>query len=319
MSADVTPALFGAWGRDALQVARNNKLLALYLEMQAGAHVPSRDLEASRQSRKAIQQSIAALVSRAQADAVEWAVFKTVRPFPFTPSDVDVVVLTDDGARPLASGLLARGYSPSGGAPYTITLCDPQHDVSIDLYQEIASSRFIYLDRATLRPYRTWQVQGGVAVPVLRPVAELVAILAHAVYKEQLFTLADYLTLCSYGQTFGQADWDELLNLARANGVRHAVVWCLRVAKGIAHVMGDVLPWPEATDRAVGRALIPRKVPYRLLNPGMLAAAIAERVAVSRLARRSIVRLVAQVLNPLSPHTRSFYQQVWKRAKGETY
>jgi hypothetical protein len=315
----VTPALFGAWGGDALQVARNNKVLDLYLEVQAGSGTLSRDLEACRQSRNAIGQTIAALVSCAEAGAVEWAIFKTVRPFPFTPSDVDVVVLTDDGARPLASGLLARGYSPSGGAPYTITLCDPQNDVGIDLYQEIASSRFIYLDRATLRPYRTWQVQGGVAVPVLRPVAELVAILAHAVYKEQLFTLADYLTLCSYGQTFGQADWDELLNLARANGVRHAVVWCLRVAKGIAHVMGDVLAWPEALDRAVGIALIPRKVPYRLLNPGMLAAAMAERVAVSRLARRSIARLVAQVLNPLSPHTRSFYRQVWKRAKGETY
>jgi hypothetical protein len=311
--------LFGAWGRPALQVARNNKLLDLYLEMQAGSHAPSRDLEASRQSRNAIRQTIAALVSWAEAGAVEWAVFKTVRPFPFTPSDVDVVVLTDDGARPLASGLLARGYSPSGGAPYTITLCDPQNDVGIDLYQEIASSRFIYLDRATLRPYQTWQVQGGVAVPVLHPVAELVAILAHAVYKEQLFTLADYLTLCSYGQTFGQADWDELLKLARANGVRHAVVWCLRVAKGIAHVVGDVLAWPEALDRAVGVALIPRKVPYRLFNPGMLSAAMAERVAVSRLARRSIARLVAQVLNPLSPHTRSFYRQVWKRAKGETY
>ena len=319
MRTNVMPALFGAWGRDALHVARDNKLLALYLEMQARSGAPSRGLEASRQRRNAIRQTIAALVSRAEADAVEWAIFKTVRPFPFTPSDVDVVVLADDGARPLASSLLERGYSPSGGAPYTITLCDPQTDVGIDLYQEIASSRFIYLDRATLRPYRTWQVQGGVAVPVLRPVAELVAILAHAVYKEQLFTLADYLTLCSYGQTFGQADWDELLNLARANGVRQAVVWCLRVAKGIAHVVGDVLPWPEALDRAVGVALIPRTVPYRLLNPGMLAAAIAERVAVSRVARRSIARLVTQVLNPLSPHTRSFYRQVLKRAKGEPY
>jgi hypothetical protein len=319
VSTDVTPALFGAWGRDALQVARDNKLLALYLEMQAGSRAPSRDLDASRQRRNAVQQTIAALVSCAQADAVEWAIFKTVRPFPFTPSDVDVVVVTDDGARPLASGLLTRGYSPAGGAPYTITLCDPKHDVGIDLYQEIASSRFVYLDRATLRPYRTWQVQGGVAVPVLQPVAELVAILAHAVYKEQLFTLADYLTLRSYGQTFGPPDWNELLELARANGVRHAVVWCLRVARGIAHVVGDVLPWPEAVDGAVAVALIPRKVPYRLLNPWMLSAAIAERVAVSRLARRSIARLVAQVLNPLSPHTRSFYRQVWKRAKGQTY
>jgi hypothetical protein len=91
------------------------------------------------------------------------------------------------------------------------------------------------------------------------------------------------------------------------------------VAKGIAHVVGDVLAWPEALDRAVGVALIPRKVPYRLFNPGMLSAAMAERVAVSRLARRSIARLVAQVLNPLSPHTRSFYRQVWKRARGQTY
>jgi hypothetical protein len=321
MSAAATPALFDAWGRPARQVARDNKLLDLYLEMQAGSGsgAPRRDLDASRQRRHAIQQTMAALVSGAPAEAVEWAVFKTVRPFPFSPSDVDVVVLSDGGARPLAAGLRARGYSPAGGAPYTITLCDPQHDVGIDLYQEIASSHFVYLDKATLRPYRTWQVQGGVAVPGLQPLAELVAILAHAVYKEQLFTLADYLTLWCYGQTFAPADWDELLTLARANGVRQAVVWGLRVAKGIAHVLGDVRPWPEALDRAVGVALIPRKVPYRLLHPGLLAAAIAERVAVSRLARRSLARLVAQVLNPLSPHTRSFYRQLWKRAKGATY
>ncbi|HKO25277.1 MAG TPA: nucleotidyltransferase family protein [Chloroflexota bacterium] len=319
MSAAATPALFGAWGRAARQVARDNKLLDLYLEMQTGSGAPSRDLEACRQSRNAIQQTIAALVSRVQADAVEWAVFKTVRPFPFTPSDVDVVVLTDDGARPLASRLRERGYSPSGGAPYTITLCDSQHDVGIDLYQDIASSRFVYLDRATLRPYRTWQVQGGVAVPGLQPVAELVAILAHAVYKEQLFTLADYLTLWCYGQSFAPADWEELLTLARANGVRSAVLWGLRVAKGVAHVVGDVPPWPQALDRALGVALRPRTMPYRLLHPGLLAAAIAERGAVSRLARRSLARLLAQGLNPLSLHTRSFYRQLWKRAKGATY
>lgn len=319
MRMDAMPKLFNAWGREPLRVAQDNKLLDLYLEMQAGSATPSEELDACRTSRTAIRQTIAALASQAEVGAVEWAVFKTVRPFPFTPSDVDVVVLTDEGARPLASGLRARGYGLAGGAPYTITLCDHQNDVGIDLYQDIASSRFVYLDRATLRPYRTWQVQGGVAVPMLQPVAELVTILAHAVYKEQLFTLADYLTLRYYGQTFGQADWDELLDLARANGVRQAVVWCLRVAKGIAHVLGDVFPWPEAIDRAVGVALLPRTMPYRLLAPRMLAAAIAERIAVSRLARRSIALLVAQSLNPLSPHTRSFYQQVWKRAKGETY
>src|SRR5919201_5669878 len=70
MRADATPALFGAWGRDALQVARDNKLLDLYLEMQAESHAPSREREASRQSRNAIQQTIAALVSCVEAGGV---------------------------------------------------------------------------------------------------------------------------------------------------------------------------------------------------------------------------------------------------------
>jgi hypothetical protein len=314
--ADAPPNLFDAWGPEPRDVAEQNKLLDFYLETLAGTDAVNLELKASRHRRNDIQNTIVTLAVAAKAIDVDWAIFKTVRPFAFVPSDIDVLVLTDNGAGRLASALAGSKYRPAGAAPHTITVCDTETDIGIDFYQDVAASRFVYLESASFRRFRTTQEIDHVAVPALSPVAEILCILAHAVYKEQMFTLADYLTLRRFADDFASSGWDELLSLARVNGVQNAVLWCLRVAAGTTQVLRDSVRWPASAGAA---PLTPKKLPYRLLDPRMLARALAERVAASSAARRSIALLAVQSMNPVSPYTRALYRELWKRAKGETY
>lgn len=312
-------AVIQAWGREPRRLAEDNKVLDLWLEGEAAAGRPGPDLPLLRQRRAAIRQAVGRVATALTGVPVEWAVFKTIRPFDFTPSDVDLVVFGDNQAHQLATRLSEHGYRREPGAPHTLTVCDLVTDVGIDLYQDIAASRFVYIDRAILRPYCRPTDIDGIVVPMLGSIGELLAILAHAVFKEQLFTLADYLTVRHYGASFTPAEWEELLRVATAHGLRRAVLWCLQIVKGMAGVVGDARPWPAAIDAQIGAPIVPRRPPQRLLDPRRLTAAVAERALVSGAARRSLLQLVAQVVNPVSPHTRSFYRQLWLRARGVTY
>jgi hypothetical protein len=147
----------------------------------------------------------------------------------------------------------------------------------------------------------------------------VLTILAHATYKEQLFTLADYLTLRHHALSFEPDDWADLLRLADANGIRGAVTRCLRITMGIAQAIGDVFPWQPEVARMIGRPIVPVRMPHWLLNPMTLGLAVAERASASARARASLGQLLAAVANPTSRHSRGLYRQLWLRAKGHIY
>lgn len=125
---------------------------------------------------------------------IEFAIFKSIRPYPSTTVDIDTIIFTKYKKAYLY--LRKRGYPKLGVGPETITLQDPTHTVGIDLYREIAVSRIIYLDKNQLKPYTTEiTLPNQKQAQTLQPEADLTTIIAHLLIKEQIFTLADYYTI----------------------------------------------------------------------------------------------------------------------------
>ena len=125
---------------------------------------------------------------------IEYAIFKSIRPYPSTTVDIDTIIFNKYKQAYIT--LRRKGYSKLGCGPETITLLDPTKTVGIDLYREIAVSRIIYLDKEKLKPYiMRKKLSNNREAQTLEPEADLITIVAHLSIKEQMYTLADYYTI----------------------------------------------------------------------------------------------------------------------------
>ena len=125
---------------------------------------------------------------------VDFAIFKSIKPYPTTTVDIDIIIF--DGFKEAFNGLLDNGYTLLGYGPESVTLRDPDGIVGIDLYNEIAISKFVYFDKEYLRRFKVKvDFNGFGEVVTLSREADLLVTILHAVMKEWMFTIADYLTI----------------------------------------------------------------------------------------------------------------------------
>ena len=124
---------------------------------------------------------------------VEYAVFKSLRPYPSTTVDIDVLIFR--GYWRAYRALRRSGYEPLGAGPESVTLRRRGGPVSVDLYREPAVSRLVYLDREALRGLVEDRETPAGPVKALRREADAVAFIDHSIVKEQLITAADVVTV----------------------------------------------------------------------------------------------------------------------------
>jgi len=139
-----------------------------------------------------IKQVFADIAEVLSSNGIDYAVFKSLRPYPFTTVDIDVIVFKEyeEAVRCLSK----YGYRVLGSGPESVTFSGPG-GVSVDLYREVAVSRVVYVDKDVLRKHVT-EVETPFGVVVnLSPEADLIAFANHALVKEHMFTLADYFTV----------------------------------------------------------------------------------------------------------------------------
>jgi hypothetical protein len=178
--------------------AIKNKVPLLFLEHAVALCKRSEYLEGLYQSYLKKSQSVFGLIdkisdmlSRAQT---EYAIFKTLKPFPFTTVDIDILFF---GYKEFmqAYRALKSLYKLAGYGAYSISLYDPKNNMNLDLHLEISVSRMVYVNKQFLQRHLTEVNINGIQTSVLEPPAALATVIAHSLYKEQIFTLADYYTI----------------------------------------------------------------------------------------------------------------------------
>ena len=146
-----------------------------------------------------------AKVAEALSD-LDYTIFKVFRPVVYVPSDIDVLV----SSREL--GLVERRLTKFGlravvKDSYCLTL---DGGFIVDLYTYPNFANIIYLDAKRLMRHVTEKMVNGVAVRTLKTSAEAAVVLAHALYKEQLYTLNDKITIETWSDRERESLVDEL-------------------------------------------------------------------------------------------------------------
>ena len=161
-------------------------------------------------------------VSKVLTDSdIQHAIFKTLRPYRFNTVDIDSLVFghRNDYLRAIRS-MEKAGYEMLLEGPRSTTLRDPRTKLGVDLYEQVAVSFISYMDKEKLVDFvTTVELPNGNYVKALKPEADLAAIIAHGIVKEQMYTLSEYYTYIHY---LKQLKIDDFVQIVKQNNITSA-------------------------------------------------------------------------------------------------
>lgn len=215
--------------------ATKNKIGLLYLEsLKEKLEEFGLKTKYQEEQKKHNEQSITAIrISELfNSFGVNYAIFKSIMPFPATPNDVDIIHFgSDDEFNNAAKIMLQSGYIELKGSADSSQrefhdarecghLNPHKKDIyDIDVYQKVAASYIIYLDKRKLEKYVTEIGRSDNRIKVLKPEAELVAIIIHSIIPEQLCTLFVYYATLHHLVRMNSEEIDRFIAIARENNV----------------------------------------------------------------------------------------------------
>jgi len=174
----------------------------------------------------------------------EYAIFKSLKPYPATPNDTDIIIFGDKKRfEDVIEYLYSKGYCFHEWAPMQTTLYDPRGKGKIgkgkkggtyyiDVYSDISTDYFMYIDKRSLIPYVHTIELNGIQVRTVRKEAELAIILFHNVFPERTFQLEHfYMPLFHFKEE--DFDLDVLIEFAEKQKLSHAISTNLTIVEYI--------------------------------------------------------------------------------------
>lgn len=223
---------------DVFTDAFRNRVGLLYLALHRRADWDPRLEDRYQELRAREHRTIKVIASLArvlnEGFREQYVIFKSVKPYPATPNDTDVVCLGPHSVyEEMYSALLARGYHFHEWAPQQRTVYDPGGvgqigagkkggTYYIDLYEEISTDYFSYMDKRRLVPFVVRKELEGVPVNLLRPEPELAIVMFHSVFPERTFQL-EHFYYPLYVLRAPHFDLELFLRFAIDSGVAFAV------------------------------------------------------------------------------------------------
>jgi hypothetical protein len=182
-------------------LAIKNKVPVLFLEKALEQSPDSEYLQKTYQiylkrvtSAKNLIKYVVEVLGRAQLD---YAIFKTIKPFPAFGADVDVILFNRRDFYRGWHSLAVHGCKLEGHGAFSATFLNVASQINVDLHFQIAVSRLVYMDVQLLREHVVKINFDGMLVPVLDSPASLVTDATHSIYKEQSLTLSDFYCVIS--------------------------------------------------------------------------------------------------------------------------
>ena len=241
------------------QLAVKNKIPLLYLEevLKKQEHLSKLKHKYAEERRRysEFMNTIGRLAEVLESAKIEYALFKTIKPYPAVPVDVDLLTLGDDKAYQKAvEVLLKAGYPPQTPnivniadladdddykraaklltkptygkrhvSPTGTDFLDPKYGVDIDLQKDIAISYLIYLDKNKFgNRVAQFRVPGGKEVKTLSPKADLMSVIAHSL-MEQLYLLGEFYSFLYHLSEMNEASISAFVGFAKENRLVAAV------------------------------------------------------------------------------------------------
>ena len=229
-----------------LQIAEKNKISLLFLRAIVSGVDGHPFMSALLQYEQRYQRTLELVkfvASILEKEKISYTLFKTLKPFPYVPSDVDILLWSNNDLKIFERRLNSENCVSLERDAYGVTMFSPTHKLNIDLTTQIAVSGMVYLNKELIFDHISEIEFHGNTVRTLEPAAELLAVTAHSIFKEQMFTLSDYYTLVLLAQHWGEAS-----KLAEKLHLKHALETVLRLTETITlNAFGSLNPLSKKT------------------------------------------------------------------------
>jgi len=183
----------------------------------------------------------------------DFVLIKTITDFPYVASDVDVLIMGDEKAYSTAVNLLLKsGFVQVEHAKLQNCFHDSTRAVhvaigkkdvyDVDLYQEMSASYLVYLDKRFFDPMVESKRIDHLDLPVLKPEAELLLVIFHSIFPEQLYTLYHYYTILFL---LSHMDWHSLKRFVEFAKEQHAlypVRLALKITASLHYASHGLIP-----------------------------------------------------------------------------
>ena len=176
----------------------------------------------------------------------DYAIFKSLKPYPATPNDTDVINFRDKKQfEAVLQHLYAEGYVFHEWAPMQTTLIHPDGigktgkgkkggTYYIDMYSDISTDYFLYIDKRSLLPYIETREIRGQKIQNVRKEVELAIILFHNVFPERTFQL-EHFYMPLYHLAEDDFDVEVMIQFAEQQRLARAIATNLTLVEYVHH------------------------------------------------------------------------------------
>lgn len=313
-------------------LAFENRVELLYLKTleKFGLLEGFKDKKNIMELRCTTTRKIAAMTSRILTEAgVNHVVFKSIKPYPATPNDTDIVCLGDEKEYQKGlSTLTDAKYVIQAHAPLQTLLYHPWGEGKvgsgkkggtyyIDFYRGIGFDYYEYVNKTILPPYCEKRIIENENTVLLSAEPELAIVMFHNVFPEKTFQL-EHFYLCLHGMANPEFDMRRFVDFTEKNFLTSAVRSNLTIIEMLHKQVFEIVPEDiEMLLNKWGREESVIKS-FRINNyhtTYMFPAFLFWRVFLSKqrdpFSRRSLLRQGIHMMNPV--FFRDALKSAWRR------
>ncbi|WFO75984.1 hypothetical protein J4526_03820 [Desulfurococcaceae archaeon MEX13E-LK6-19] len=175
--------------KHVLRNAKHNKVLLHFLRV---TEMDNEVRNSEERKFKLTIEMIELIKNKLKKFEGKYVFFKLVKPVVYVPSDIDLLVKRNI-LGDIVSSLKELGFFIEVVEPYCVTL--RSSCCVIDVYVHPTLGGMIYLNGDLLLEHSRVTSFHGTEIPTLETFAEALVCVSHAIYKERIYTLNDYITV----------------------------------------------------------------------------------------------------------------------------
>lgn len=318
--------------KELYKIAVKNKIGLLFLESIEKTNQIANlvdEIEKQRSLYELQRGTFVRTISSINKVNCNYAVIKTIFPFPAVPNDIDILILDNDMAyRKVVDELKKNNFLILGQASLEVNLrdmttaksADPEAKQweDIDIYKEVGASHLIYMDKTKLRNHTIKKNVNGQEITILDEPSELAISIFHALYPERIYTLLLHHNILFKLKEMKRKDMKLFLDICEEQKIKNATLATLRITESIEEICFGESPneLMELRDLFGKKERLEiKKVPYIYPLHVMLSSFWEKKSE-----KRFISSFVRQAFSFFNPKTADFVIKQYKeRAERDTY
>jgi hypothetical protein len=217
--------VFELYSNELFLYAKKNRMPLLYLKSIQNLndhHSHYQDYIELKNQWVEIEKRITNVIRILNDNGIEYLTFKSIKPYQEVTVDIDLLII--NSYEEVIKLLKKSGYKMLEKGPLSSTFRDPRFKIDYDIYNEVGVSNIIYFDKDVAKLFvEKKQFQIGGYIKSLSSEMDLLAVIAHSVIKEQMYTLSEYYSTLYYLNGMGDKELEKFIDMAKRLKLTNAV------------------------------------------------------------------------------------------------